>query len=117
MMMRLLLTGFLAACLTLTGLSAVVAQTRMAASGGYCGTDAPQILLDAAGLPVLDAGGETITAPDCPLCHLPVVLSAPGTAPSAPPETLIGAAPAPATTDLAPRAVRLTAQARAPPRA
>lgn len=70
MIRRLLLHSLLALALVLSSLTAVVAQTRMAAAGDYCGTDTPQLLLDAAGLPLLDGTGNAIAAPDCPTCHL-----------------------------------------------
>ncbi len=105
----------LALCFVLTGLAGVVAQARMAAAGGYCGTGAPQILLDQAGLPVLDAGGAAIAAPDCPVCHLPVALTGPDTTAPVHPHSLIAARFAPTARPLSPPPVRLAAQARAPP--
>lgn len=74
-MIRLVSTTLLALCLVLTSLSGVVAQTRMATTGAYCGTGAPQILLDASGLPVLDTDGAAIEAPECPLCTLAIAIS------------------------------------------
>ncbi len=74
-MIRLLIPLLLAASLVLSSLGAVVAQTRMAAAGGYCGTDAPQIVLDVRGLPILDADGAAIAAPDCPACTLVFALT------------------------------------------
>jgi hypothetical protein len=76
MLNRAALPCLLAIALVLTGLAAVVGQTRMAAAGGYCGPGQTQLLLDAAGLPILDASGEAVSAPDCPACHLTVALGA-----------------------------------------
>ncbi|WP_341864066.1 hypothetical protein [Gymnodinialimonas sp. 57CJ19] len=116
MIRRVLLHTLLALALVLSGLTAVVAQTRMAISGGYCGLSAPSLLLDASGLPILDDDGAAIAAPDCPACHLTVAaLSA------QPPQAI-------APTDLLPTAalsarplpplsvVWLNGHARAPPR-
>ncbi len=80
MMHRLATSTLFALCLVLTSLAAVVAETRMAAAGGYCGTGAPQILLDQAGLPILDADGRAVSSAECPVCHLAL-----GFSPSAPP--------------------------------
>jgi hypothetical protein len=75
-MIRALIPSLLSLCLVLTSLGATVAQTRMAAAGGYCGTGAPQILLDPAGMPILDAEGSGVAAPECPACHLTLAVGA-----------------------------------------
>ncbi len=70
MFRRLLPTTFLALCLVLSSIASLVADTRMAVAGETCGAGSPSILLDAAGLPVLDADGAAVEAPDCASCHL-----------------------------------------------
>jgi hypothetical protein len=70
MLRRVLISALLALCLVLTGLGTVVAQTRMAMADGYCGADSLRIVLDAAGLPLLDGDGAAIEAPDCPACTI-----------------------------------------------
>lgn len=75
MIRRASLHTFLAVCLVLSSLTAVVAQTRMVAADGYCGTNAPQLLLDASGLPHLDVEGKAVAAPDCPTCQLTLALN------------------------------------------
>lgn len=113
-MIRVLVPIVLAISLVLSSLGAVVAQTRMATAGGYCGTGAPQIVLDALGLPILDADGAAIAAPDCPACTLTL---APASAPR--PITFgttlrpvaVAPQPSPFLLETAPR----THQARAPP--
>lgn len=115
MIRRVLTSTFLALCLALTSLAAVVAETRMAAAGGYCGTGSPEILLDHAGLPLLDGEGAAIAAPDCPVCHLAytVAPSAPNAARTAHlvPGPLPAASPA-----LIPLSHGSLQHARAPPR-
>lgn len=117
MIRRASLHTFLAVCLVLSSLTAVVAQTRMAAADGYCGTNAPQLLLDASGLPHLDADGHAVAAPDCPTCQLALAASfpTPHTANASPVllhvvEPLRPNAPSPLN-------VHLGGQARAPPNA
>ena len=68
--MRTTFAVFFALALVLTSIGGVVAQTRMAAAGSFCGFDQPAILIDASGLPVLDGNGQTIAAVDCVICHL-----------------------------------------------
>ena len=82
MIRRVLSSALLALCLVLTSVAAVVAETRMAAAGEYCGTGAPQILLDRAGLPLLDADGAAIVAPECSVCHLAFALATPSVPPA-----------------------------------
>ncbi|MBF9045352.1 hypothetical protein HKCCE4037_18595 [Rhodobacterales bacterium HKCCE4037] len=114
MIRRILPSGLLALCLVLTSLAAVVAETRMAAAGGFCGTGSPRILLDDAGLPILDAEGEAIASQDCGLCHLAIAEGAP--APTATRGFLLIPAPilvaAPLLSPLSPGLLR---HARAPP--
>ncbi|HID68384.1 MAG TPA: hypothetical protein EYP31_09060 [Roseibacterium sp.] len=99
----------------LTSLAAVMAETRMAAAGSFCGTGQPAILLDAAGLPLLDPDGVAIAAPDCPACHLSFAL--PPCAPSslAVHTPFLGLAGSALPESLSPIVVRLGGFARAPP--
>jgi hypothetical protein len=76
MIRRAFLPVLLALALVLGSLTAVVAQTRMAMAGGYCGIGTPELLLDSAGVPLLDGEGEAITAPECPACHLSLAATA-----------------------------------------
>ncbi|MBY4893218.1 hypothetical protein KUL25_10620 [Rhodobacteraceae bacterium N5(2021)] len=115
MIRRALLHMLLALSLVLSGLTSVVAETRMAAAGGYCGIGTPQLLLDAAGLPLLDADGTAVMAPDCPACHLTLAILAP-TPPNAETPLLVLQQAAPLSpVSLTPRVALLAAQARAPP--
>ena len=116
MIRRALLHTLLAIALVLSSLTAVVAETRMAAAGGYCGTDTPQLLLDAAGLPLLDGTGTAITAPDCPTCHLALTALTPTATYGL--ERIVAFHPATPVfpPSLASLAVHWDAQARAPPR-
>ncbi|MEJ6389657.1 DUF2946 family protein [Gymnodinialimonas ulvae] len=115
MIRRVLPSGLLALCLALTSLAAIVAETRMAAAGGYCGTGAPQILLDDAGLPVLDGAGDAVALADCPVCHLAFALSHP--APHSAPDIALLRESAPANAPLSVSVLlRLDHHARAPPR-
>ena len=115
MIRRAVTSSLLALLLVLSSLAAVMAETRMAAAGGYCGLGQPSILLDATGLPLLDADGAAIAAPDCPVCHL---ATAPGpdsvdvTAPVRDLGILLGTTPVPS---LSPRLFRLGGKGRAPP--
>ncbi|QXT40705.1 DUF2946 family protein [Gymnodinialimonas ceratoperidinii] len=77
MIRRALIPTFIVFALVLTSLAAVVAQTRMAVAGGYCGTGAPILLLDRAGVPILDDAGEAVAAPECPACHLVLAATPP----------------------------------------
>ena len=113
-MARTLSALFLALSLVLTSLAATVAQTRMAAAGVVCGPGGPMIVLDAQGLPVLDAEGSAIAAPDCPTCHIVVAVAAPHVTTPAVPATLtavVTVAPVAQLSEGAPTAPR----ARAPP--
>lgn len=116
MIRRVLLHMLLALALVLSSLTAVVAETRMAISGGYCGLSAPALLLDASGLPILDDDGAAIAAPDCPACHLTfAALSALPPQAIAPRHLLPTAEPS--ARPLPPLSVvRLSGHARAPPR-
>ncbi len=116
MIRRALLSTLLALSLVLTSTAAVVADTRMAAAGGFCGAAAPDILLDTVGLPQLDGDGQAVAGLDCPICHLSVAGFIP-TGPSTTPLRDLGhriAVTAPPS--LSPLDVRLNTQARAPPR-
>lgn len=115
MIRRILPSGLLALCLVLTSLAAVVAETRMAAAGGFCGSGSPRILLDDAGLPILDAQGEAIDTPDCGLCHLAFTEGTSTPVPSLD-SVLIPAPIHVAATSPAPLSPRLIRHARAPPR-
>ncbi|WP_044007007.1 hypothetical protein [Jannaschia sp. CCS1] len=117
MIRRALLHLALALSLLLSGLTSVVAETRMAAAGGYCGTGAPELLLDASGLPLLDGSGAAIAAPDCLACHLTVAFLSPTPPFATAPSHLLRPAKPAVTPGLSPRVVHLGAQARAPPRA
>ncbi|MEX3014332.1 hypothetical protein [Gymnodinialimonas hymeniacidonis] len=116
MLHRLATSTLLALCLVLTSLAAVVAETRMAAAGGYCGTGAPQILLDSAGLPILDADGTAITPVECEICHLAMSLGpqSPATDPAL---SILQAASLPAPSPPPILSLRLDSHARAPPHA
>ncbi len=115
MLKRFTIGPLLSLCLVLTSLAAVMAETRMAAAGGYCGAAAPQLLLDSAGLPILDADGEAVTAPDCPICHLSLAL-ADTISQTAPTSTTLSASPLVMPAPSAPFSLRLDTHARAPPR-
>lgn len=115
MIRRASLPLLLALSLLLGGVASVVAQTRMVAAGGYCGTDAPRLLLDAAGLPLLTDDGTALAAPECPACHVAVALLAPAPPRAGAPRLLSRTAVAPQAARLSPRVVRLDALARAPP--
>jgi hypothetical protein len=115
MIRRVLSSGLLALCLALTSLAAVVAETRMAAAGGYCGTGTAQILLDDAGLPVLDATGDAVAMAECPICHLAFALTHAAPPPSPEIDLLTVPAPAPSPHSVSLQ-LRLEQQARAPPR-
>ncbi len=112
---RLFFAPFLALCLVLTSIAGVVAETRMAVAGGYCGTGAPQILLDQAGLPLLDGDGAAIAAPDCSICHLSLALTSPP-APIFRAASLISTATAVAAPSFIPLSQDSNHHARAPPR-
>lgn len=116
MIRRVLISALVALCLVLTSLAAVVAETRMAAAGGYCGSDAPQILLNASGLPELDQNGQAIAALECPVCHLSVAMIASVQPQLSVQRILLGAAEPTPKTSLFPLVVQLGGQARAPPR-
>ncbi|GAB5448210.1 DUF2946 family protein [Gymnodinialimonas sp.] len=115
MIRRALLHMLLALALVLSGLTAVVAETRMAAAGGYCGTGAPDLLLDASGLPLLDADGQAIAAPECPACLLAFAALAPTPPAATTPLLLIRQADPLTPAPLPLPVVLLSAQARAPP--
>lgn len=115
MIRRALISVPLALCLVLTSIAAVVAETRMAAAGGYCGTGAPQILLDQVGLPLLDGDGAAIAAPECSVCHLAFALSG-APAPSFRAASLMSPATSVATPNLIPLSQDKNHHARAPPR-
>lgn len=116
MIRRALLHLLLALSLVLSGLTAVVAETRMAAAGGYCGTDTPQLLLDASGLPLLDGTGTAISAAECPSCYLALAVLTP-TPPGASWRAIQLRAAAPYFPSiLSPLSVHWGTQARAPPR-
>lgn len=116
MIRRTLISGLLTVCLVLTSLAAVVAETRMAAAGDFCGNGQPAILLDATGLPLLDTDGAAITAPDCPACHLALALSDPAKHGPVAPTILLGTAEPSRPTSISPLVVQLGGHARAPPR-
>lgn len=111
----LMIRVLLILCLVFTSLGSVVAQTRMAAAGGYCGTGAPQILLDAAGLPLLDANGTAIAVADCPACCLVHALSAPTPGAAAYAVRLLPVSIASRPTPHVLDRLQRTQQARAPP--
>lgn len=116
MIRRLLASGLLSLCLVLTGLAATLAEARMAAAGGYCGSGHPEILLDRVGLPLFDGAGHAIAAPDCPLCALAAGLPVadPPFAPA--PRRLVHRSPTLAAPPFLPgTAARTCRHARAPP--
>ena len=115
MIRRVLSSSLLALCLVLTSLAAVVAETRWAAAGEYCGTGAPRILLDHAGLPLLDADGAAISAPDCTVCHLAFALATPSVTPAQITVSFAVAAPLSVPTAI-PQSHGSDRHARAPPR-
>lgn len=116
MMLRRLLPLLLAIGLVTASLTGVVAQTRMAAAGGFCANGTPEVLLDQMGLPLLDADGNAIAAPDCPACHVASGLMTAPVAGATPP-LLLRPAQAPPLPSLPLFAAQTGAQARAPPNA
>ena len=115
-MLRLCLALALALSLVLTGIGGLVAQTRMLAAGEICGTGGARVLLDAAGLPMLDSAGEPIRAVDCLACHLQTPADVPGLATPAHPMRVTAALAAQGTAQAPLPAAPLPFQARAPPR-
>ena len=116
MIRRALCHMLLALALVLGNLTAVVAEARMAASGDYCGTGAPQVLLDAAGIPLLDANGTAIAAPECPACTISLAALAP-----ARPSLMVRRVPLSQVQPISPPSltwsqIHWDSQARAPPR-
>ncbi|MEJ6393977.1 hypothetical protein V8J82_11960 [Gymnodinialimonas sp. 2305UL16-5] len=115
MIRRLIPIAFLAIVLVVTSLAATIAQTRMVAAGVFCGPGSTAILLDATGLPILDAEGQAIAAPDCLACHLHGV-AAPAPMPFLQPPASLGAAlPVSHVLNQTHPMVTLGGQARAPP--
>ncbi len=115
MIRRALLSTLLALSLVLTGTAAVVAETRMAAAGGFCGAATPDILLDAAGLPQLDGDGQAVAGFDCPICTLSAALDGSASAAPTAPHRLVFNAPAGPLPTLSALETRIDRSARAPP--